>query len=61
MYIFKEYLLGLSYFQLKYGLKILILSLQLNVRERAVQWAVFATPPPPPAPPPSHQEVIIAI
>ena len=41
MYIFKEYLLSLSHFQLKFGLKYWFLLLQLSVEERAV----FAPPP----------------
>ena len=58
MYSFEEYLLSLSYFQLKFGLQIMIVSVIITAkcwsRESAVQRAAFAPPPP-------HQEVINAI
>ena len=51
MYIFEGYLLSLSYFQLKFGLQILIFS----VTAKCWREDCFAPPPL------SHQEVIDAI
>ena len=49
MYIFQDYLLSLSCFELNYGLKILILALYsyINVGERAVRSEGCFCPPPP--------------